>query len=246
MFSIFHNKKIIEEVDFSGLKTDMHSHLLPGIDDGSPDIETSIRLIKGLQNLGYTRFITTPHVLWDMYKNTPASIKAAQQIVHNALPDVKLKSAAEYFMDEYFDSLLANQETALLTIAQNTVLVEFSFVSPPIDLNEKIFDLQIKGYQPVLAHPERYQYFAQQQKKLNEFKDMGCLFQVNILSLTGYYGKPAADLAIWLVEKNMVDFLGTDLHHLRHLEALQHSGSIMKYVKSLLDTGKLQNPLLFP
>lgn len=246
MLSIF-KKKQVSSVDLSELCTDIHSHLLPGIDDGSADVETSLKLIRGLQDLGYRKFITTPHIMWDLYRNDADSIAQAYRLLEPGLSaghqPVPFHTAAEYFLDDHFDQLLEN-DVPLLTIKDNWVLVEFSFVNPPMNFKEKLFNLQIKGYQPVLAHPERYSYFASQKQVFDELRTAGCLFQVNILSLTGYYGKEALDLSKHLARKNWVSLLGTDLHHERHLHALQSGGHAMSAVKSLLDSGALLNPSL--
>jgi protein-tyrosine phosphatase len=247
MFSIF-NKKKKPRLDLSGLVADMHSHLLPGIDDGSPDIETSLELIAGLQDLGYRKFITTPHILWDMYKNDAATIGAAYEELQQAAQQqnnaaVPLKAAAEYFLDEHFDELL-QQNVPLLTIHQNWVLVEFSFVTTPLNFKDKLFNMQMRGYQPILAHPERYLYFMSDRKWYDELKDAGCYFQLNILSLAGYYGKASLQLAHYLIGKRYVNLLGTDCHHFRHLHTLRNAHNIMEPVMSLLDSGQLLNPSL--
>lgn len=247
MFSIF-NKKKRARLDLSGLVADMHSHLLPGIDDGSPDTETSLQLITGLQELGYRKFITTPHILWDMYKNDANTIGAAYQELQQASQQqnntaVPIKAAAEYFLDEHFDELLENN-VPLLTLHKNWVLVEFSFVTTPLNFKDKLFNMQMKGYQPVLAHPERYLYFMSDRKWYDELKDAGCLFQLNILSLTGYYGKASLQLAQYLIGKRYINLLGTDCHHFRHLNTLRNAHNIMEPVSSLLDSGQLLNPSL--
>jgi protein-tyrosine phosphatase len=247
MFSIFKKKYPSTPVDFSGIGTDMHSHLVPGIDDGSPDLTTSIALIKGLEELGYNKLITTPHIMGDMYKNTP-------DIINNGLNELTkelkakgsrmpVKAAAEYYLDDHFNGLL-DKEEPILTVQQKSVLVEFSFVYAPMNLKESLFNLQIKGYQIILAHPERYQYFSMNKKMYDEFKQMGCQFQLNILSLTGYYGKAPQELANYLIAKNYIDYVGTDLHHFKHLEALRNSYPIMPVIKNLLNSGHLINPLL--
>jgi tyrosine-protein phosphatase YwqE len=162
MFSIF-KKRTAAKNDFSGLHTDMHSHLLPGIDDGATDAGNSIALIKGLEDLGYGKFIATPHIFWDMYKNDPTTINAAHQSLKSEMQANGINSpiyaAAEYYMDEHFDSLLENK-VPLLPIKDNMVLVEFSFVSAPVNVKDQLFQLQINGYQPILAHPERYLYLG--------------------------------------------------------------------------------------
>ncbi len=246
MFSIFKKSKSVA-TDLSGLVTDMHSHLLPGIDDGSPDVETSDILIKGLLDLGYKKLITTPHVMSDLYPNTESTIDSSFKNLkqHSSVSRVSfpLQYAAEYFLDEHFDKLLKDGKE-LLCITNKVVLVEFSFVAPPGDYKSKIFELQIQGYQPVLAHPERYLYFAGNKLIFDELKTIGCRFAVNLLSFTGYYGKPAADLANYFIKKNYIDLVGTDLHHPRHLDSLRNAPQLESVVKGLLDKGNLMNPKL--
>ena len=230
------------------MATDMHSHLLPGIDDGSPDAHTSDVLIKGLMELGYKKLVTTPHIMADVYPNTPSTINSAYARLRNEthLSPINfpvLPGAAEYLLDDGFDQLLKHPEP-LLCISAQLVLVEFSFIAPPVDYKEKLFQLQLRGYQPVLAHPERYLYWAGNKKVFDQLKTEGCLFAVNLLSLAGHYGKPALELSQYLVKKNYIDFLGTDLHHERHLELLQKSHQLMPIINHLLDDGNLQNPTL--
>lgn len=245
MFSIF-KKKQKGSTDLSELVTDMHSHLLPGIDDGSPDTTISGELIAGLKDLGYARFVTTPHIMSDMYRNDRTTISAAHEqlrLSFNGSAPAPIRAAAEYYLDDHIDELL-RKDIPLLTIRDNWVLIEFSFITPPMDLKDKLFSLQIKGYQPILAHPERYTYLSSQKKMYDELKDAGCLFQLNLLSLTNYYGKPVHELANYLVKNNFIDLLGTDLHHHRHLEALRSSTHLTDHVKQLLDTGRLLNPTI--
>ena len=243
MFSIFKKKNSPHKFDLSGVKTDMHSHLLPGIDDGSADIDQSQILIDGLTDLGLKHLITTPHIMWDMYKNTNEIIQGKEKLLKESITGTPLRAAAEYYLDGYLDDLL-QQKSPLLTIQENKVLVEFSFVSMPMNWKDSIFNLQLNGYQPILAHPERYIYLAANKSLYDEFKSLGCLFQLNLLSLTGYYNKTAMDLAHYLVDKKYIDLLGTDLHHSRHLEALRNAGNTMPTISKLLDSGMLLNPSL--
>jgi protein-tyrosine phosphatase len=246
MFTIF-KKRAQQPPDLSGLITDMHSHLIPGIDDGATDPANSIELINGLMELGYQKFITTPHVLWDIFKNNKATINPAFESLKSALAEnninVPVKFAAEYFLDYHVDELIED-EIPLLTLKDNWVLVEFSFVSAPLDLKEKLFSLQMSGYQPVIAHPERYTYFGRTKEKYEELKEAGYFLQVNLLSLTGYYGKIPQEIGMMLVKNKFVDFLGTDLHHTRHLHALQTSSQLTDTIKLLQDSGTLLNPTL--
>lgn len=247
MFSIFSRKRHLPVINLSGIGTDMHSHLLSGIDDGSPDVDTSLQLLKGLQELGLQNFITTPHILWDLYKNTDATIEPARLQLQEALVSdgntARLSAAAEYMIDDYFSGLL-QQKAPLRCLKENYVLVEFSFINLPFDWKQVFFDMQIQGYQPVLAHPERYPYLFQKNSVLDEILDMGILLQVNLNSLTGYYGKAILQQAQVLVNRGMISFLGSDLHHDRHLAALRSSSTLMPLVHKLLDSGKLQNPSL--
>jgi tyrosine-protein phosphatase YwqE len=242
MFKLFSKPKS-SKADYSQLTVDMHSHLLPGIDDGSPDIETSLQLIRSMMELGYTKFITTPHIMWDMYKNTSEIILGKLEIVRAAAKaeglNVEINAAAEYFLDDYVAGLVKKNEP-LLTVSGNMVLVEFSLANPSMSLKDILFDMQMQGYQPVIAHPERYIYLEHNKEFYEELKDIGCLFQLNLLSLGGYYGKSVNELAQYLIKKGHYDLIGTDLHHARHLEAL-HNPAIATPLKKLIDSGKIRN-----
>ncbi|MDP4261679.1 MAG: CpsB/CapC family capsule biosynthesis tyrosine phosphatase [Bacteroidota bacterium] len=232
--------------DFSLLNADMHSHLLPGIDDGAEDMENSLELIKGMRELGYKKLITTPHVMWDMYKNSPEIIREklalVQGAVKNAGIDVEIKAAAEYFLDEHVEELLRNKEP-LLTIKDNMVLTEFSMAFPSMNIKDILFEMQMQGYQTIIAHPERYVYLERNKDFYTELKDTGCYFQLNLLSLSGHYGRSVVDLAHYLLKNGFYNIVGTDLHHLGHLEGLQRF-EMPPQLRKLLDEGQLLNPEL--
>ena len=221
MFNIFKRKPKLPDYSFLGV--DLHSHLLPGIDDGARSIGHSIALIEMLQKLGFHTLITTPHVMAEMYTNDIPTIKAKHQEVLAALKekeiDIELHAAAEYLMDEGFGAKADNRE--LLTLPGNRVLVEMSFFAPPPMLEDYLFRLQTRGYHPLLAHPERYLFLKGDQRKYRELKDRGCEFQLNLLSLGGYYGKPTRENAYELLNAGLIDFLATDLHHEGQAERLQ-------------------------
>ena len=237
MFSFFKKKSDPEIV--SGMlpvHTDIHSHILPGIDDGSPDIETSLMLVKGIYDMGIRRTVATPHVIGDLYRNTPETIQAAlsklQTAVQSAEINIEITAAAEYMLDDYFIKLL-RADTPLLTIHKNIILTEQSFATPTSNLNEISFELIGAGYKPIMAHPERYFYYHNNFEEYTHLKDMGFLLQVNLLSLTGYYGKPAAKAARYIFDNNLADLVGTDMHHDRHLKILQHRESHRLFNKYL-------------
>jgi tyrosine-protein phosphatase YwqE len=239
----FGKKKVTPSVDLSWLRADMHSHLIPGIDDGSPDMATSLELIRGLKNLGYKKLVTTPHILWEVYPNTTDTIKTGlanlQKAIESEGIEIELHAAAEYFIDEHFEDQLKNK-VPLLPISGNMVLVEFSMITAPMDLQQVLFEMQIQNYLPVIAHPERYIYLAQRKHFYDELKETGCLFQLNLLALTGYYGKPVQELADYLLKNNFYSFAGTDLHGARHLAALQKLSSSAQYAR-LKEGGYLKN-----
>jgi tyrosine-protein phosphatase YwqE len=205
---------------------DIHSHLVPGIDDGAKDLNDSLDLIRQMAAYGVRDIITTPHIMAGVYNNTPGIIlekgekllsKQSELYGHvTQLPNymVKLRFAAEYMLDEGFPKHL---EEGLLTLKDNRVLVEMSYLSPPINLHELLFEMQMKEYEPVIAHPERYGFYHGNFKQYEKLKNRGCLFQMNLLSLTKQYGKGVQQTALRLLESGMVDFVGTDTHHVGHL-----------------------------
>jgi tyrosine-protein phosphatase YwqE len=221
----------------------MHSHLLPGIDDGAEDIQHSLELIKGMRELGYKKLITTPHVLWDMYKNTHEIILDKLQLVREAVKnagiDVEINAAAEYFLDEHVEELLRNKEP-LLTVSGNMVLTEFSIAFPSMNIKALLFEMQMQGYQPIIAHPERYVYLERNKDFYTELKDIGCLFQLNLLSMGGHYGRSVTELANYLIKNDFYNLIGTDLHHQGHLESLQRFTTPLS-LKKLIDEGKVLN-----
>lgn len=224
------------------LHTDMHSHILPGIDDGAKDVETSIALIKGLQSLGYKRFVATPHIISDLHPNTKETIDAAFTQLRQALLadqlEVEIDYAAEYMMDEMFEGLM--EKGPLLKLADDYVLVETMFMAEPPNLSTVLFDMQTAGYKPVVAHPERYHFVFNKPAKAERMKDRGALLQINALSLTGYYGKHEKHTAIQLLEAGLVDFIGTDIHHERHLKVLTNF-VIDRKVADLLEKTAFKN-----
>ncbi len=238
----FKNKK--EKLpDLSWVSTDIHSHLIPGIDDGSQDMETSLKMVRGLADLGYKKFITTPHILWEVYPNTPEIINNGLIPLNNKVKEenlqVEVHAAAEYFLDEHFVQLITSG-SQLLTISDGMVLIEFSMLTAPLDLQEQLFELQMRNYNPIIAHPERYSYMNRKREFFDNLKDAGYLFQLNLMSLTGYYGPVVQELAEYLIKKDYYNFVGTDLHSLKHLAQLQKLAT-SDYLKRLKDSGNIKN-----
>ncbi|PWJ99124.1 tyrosine-protein phosphatase YwqE [Flavobacterium araucananum] len=201
---------------------DIHSHLLPGIDDGAKTITETTKLIKAFQEIGIYEFVTTPHISHYIWNNSPQSIIAKQaettQLLDNDILKIPFRVAAEYFMDDWFQAHFKSEK--LLTLKDNYVLVEMSYMNPPVQLYTLLFDLQVAGYIPVLAHPERYLFYHKNFDEYEKLKKAGCLFQLNLLSLVGYYGERITKVADLLLKKGMYDFVGTDVHHKKHIDAL--------------------------
>jgi protein-tyrosine phosphatase len=236
-------KKNTDEHKLRWLNADIHSHLLPGIDDGAPDLETSLELIRGLADLGYKKIITTPHVLWEMYPNTSDIIAEKTQEVRQAIAaeriDVEFSAAAEYYIDDHFATEVSMKKP-LLTIKDKLLLVEFSMVMMPLDLKEVLFELQMQGYDILIAHPERYIYLKTNKAFYEELKDHGCQFQLNLLSIAGYYGRSVQELAEYLLKKEYYSYAGTDLHNGKHLELLKRAASTSTFAR-LAESGHFLN-----
>lgn len=223
MFSFFKKKNNLDPVDLSRLGIDVHSHLIPGVDDGAQNVTESIAMLAKFQELGYNRIITTPHVYADIYPNTTKSITDGYKYLLEELDktnlDIEVEVAAEYFHDETFLEKIENDD--ILTWAGNHVLFEFSFTNAPINIDTLIFSLQTKDYKPVLAHFERYLYYHGSVEKAEELRNNGVLIQVNLNSLTGHYGPHIKKQAELLIDKGLVDLAGTDCHRIEHLQLLQ-------------------------
>ena len=237
--NFFRSKKITPLYrGFSWLAQDIHSHILPGIDDGSPDIETSLQLLQSLSDAGINKFICTPHVIGDMYRNTPQTINDALEKLKKALHQngmsMEISAAAEYMMDDHFLELLRNKQP-LMKLRKNYILTELSYSTAPEKLEKISFEININNYQPLMAHPERYPYYHNNYDAYYRMKELGFLLQVNLLSLTGYYGKNVAKAAKFILENKLADFVGTDLHHFNHLNVLTDTKSIEIFEKYLGD-----------
>ncbi len=245
MFGWFskNKNKNLDPLDFSALRTDIHSHLIPGVDDGSPDIETTILIIKELQNLGYKKIITSPHVMSDFYKNSSEIILKGLDDVRTELKNqninIEIDAVAEYYIDYDFEQKIGKEK--FLTFGDNYILVELSFIEASKNFFEIIFKLQLEGYKVVLAHPERYNYFDM--KDYINLVDRGVFLQVNLLSLIGYYSPIIKRKTEDLIAANMISFLGSDCHNIKHAE-LYKKCQTKKAWHDLYNSGKLLNSSL--
>lgn len=221
MFSFFKKKKHFEKAPC--LKVDLHSHMIPGIDDGAQTMEESLALLRALQEIGYEKVITTPHIMVDVYRNNREIIMnglaSLQKAAENDGITLEIDAASEYYLDDGFLDLL--EEGNMLTFASDHLLFETSYVAKPMQLEEMIFEIGSAGYKPVMAHPERYRYVKDPEQEYGRLKELGVLFQVNLNSFGGHYGQAAYEKAQYLNRHGMIDLLGSDTHHLKHVETLK-------------------------
>jgi tyrosine-protein phosphatase YwqE len=211
--------------ELSKLKVDIHSHLIPAIDDGSQSLDQTIAMLQKFEELGYSKVITTPHIMSDTYPNSKETILPGLDLIRNEIAKLGLKieidAAAEYYFDETFMQKISNRD--LLTFGDNYVLVEFAFHSPPHFVDEMFFELQSRGYRPVVAHFERYMYYIGKIEKAIEWRQKGINIQINLNSLTGHYGPDIRKQAEKLIDDSEFDFVGTDCHRIEHLMLLEKS-----------------------
>jgi len=210
------------------LSIDIHSHILPAIDDGSKSLEESIVMLRAMQEVGYSKVITTPHVMVDVYRNTPKIVRKKlvllQEEARTRGLDIEIEAAAEYYLDDGFLGHLNSGD--VLSFGDGYLLFETSYMDRPINMEDMIFEIQSAGFKPVLAHPERYRYINDLGGEYSRLKELGVLFQLNLNSLIGGYGKNAKQKAEFLVKQGLISFLGSDAHGLRHIEGVKQAKSI--------------------
>jgi tyrosine-protein phosphatase YwqE len=244
--NLFKKKEEVSSLtDLSSLAIDLHSHLIPGIDDGAKNMDDSLFLIKGLYELGFKKIITSPHIMSGGYDNTPEIILSGRDKVRAALKEnnipVEFDAWAEYYLDETIMKKI--EEKSLLTMGNNYVLVELSYLIKSNSSTTYFYELIRNGYKVILAHPERYPYYYEDSlDQYSSLKDQGIYFQMNIASLTGTYGKGAKSMAEKMIDNNMIDFISTDLHNERHLGYIQNSVKL-PYIEKIINYDKLMNKI---
>lgn len=244
LFNNLFGKKqpVLPPADLAVLGTDVHSHFIPGIDDGAQTLEQSIELLSAMRELGYRKVVTTPHSMADGYRNTPEIIlggleKLKAEVARVGL-DIQVEAAAEYYLDHELEKKVT--ERRVLTFGNNLLLFELPFISEPAILASVVFQMQTMGYRPVLAHPERYGFWYNDFKRYEQLKDRGVLFQLNTVALAGAYGPQAKQIAERLIDAGCYELLGSDCHHAGHIEAIKHALT-RPHLHKLLGSGKLLN-----
>ena len=238
IFNLFKSKPTLKELIPKGF-VDIHSHILPGIDDGAKNIEESLSLIKEMKKMGFSKIIGTPHSLPGLYDNTTESIKRSFEILEKELlEEIIIEHASEYMLENSLINKVRKKD--ILCISENYILVEMSYLAEPINLFEIIYEINVNGYIPVLAHPERYLFLYNDIEKYIKLKKVGCLFQANLLSLTNYYGVNVRKLIDKLLKRNLIDCFGSDIHSHRHIKGFDKKVDIkdIKQIQKLFDKNK--------
>lgn len=237
-------KKKLDPFELSDLKVDIHSHLIPGIDDGSRTMDESIAMLAKFESLGYQKVITTPHIMSEVYPNNSERIlEGLEDVRENAQKlglKISIEAAAEYYFDETLEFRV--KEKNFMTFGENYVLVEFAFHNAPMFEERLFFEMQMAGYKPVLAHFERYMYYLGSTDKAADYKEKGVCIQMNLNSLTGHYGQEVKKQAERLIDSSLIDFVGTDCHRMDHLMLLENNLS-NPYIHKLKEL-PLRNRLL--
>lgn len=240
MFNFFSRKSEPQPLFFA---TDIHCHVLPGIDDGAPDVDTAVSLVEQMQQWGLKRIIPSPHVTYSTFENTQATTDEAMARLQSALDakgnGLQLTHSAENRVDDLFERNL--EAGTLMTLPGNRLLIENSFIQEPLNLDQVIFDVQAKGYSPILVHPERYSYYYDHKERYEALHHAGAAFQVNVLSLAGHYGKDEKRIAEWLIQRGLVDYLGTDLHRQSHVDSINAYLASKDYLRHRDALPNLQN-----
>lgn len=244
-FQLFKPTKKLAPIDFRLLGTDMHSHLIPSIDDGSQSMDETIAMLAKFESLGYKKVITTPHVYGDVYKNTPeiilGGLKNVRETAKSLGLTIEVEAAAEYYCDEYFMEVIKKGE--LLPISEKYVLMEFPFLSEINNWKEFVFSVQSAGFFPIIAHFERYVYWHGSVEKAKELRDLGAKIQLNINSLTGHYGPDVKKQGERLIDNQLLDFIATDCHRIQHL-MLMEAHATLPYLHKAIETNELLNGTL--
>lgn len=230
VFDSIWGRKLLEDSGVLKGSADYHSHILCGVDDGVMTLEESLAVLDYEASLGVTDVWCTPHVMEEISNDTTFLMVKFAELKEVYMGPVKLHLAAEYMLDTLFGHRLHDRD--LLVIDDDRVLVETSCVSPPLDLSDRLYELQSAGYTPLLAHPERYRYLTKEDYVC--LSQMNVNFQLNLPSLLGAYGQSAKNKAEWLLENGYYICAGSDCHKLDAISNLYGKIPLSrKYLKCL-------------
>ena len=227
-------------VDYLKDFVDIHNHILPGIDDGANTVEESLELIRSFEGIGINKFIATPHIMFNYYDNDRESITASLEnlkaaLLEHQMKDVSIEAAAEHMIDNNYEMLL--DEDGEMPMRKEFMLLEMSYLQPSINFDDAIIKTAQKGYFPVLAHPERYVFLQGRMNKYRRYKEQGIMFQLNLLSLGDYYSPETSSATRKLLDADLYDFVGTDVHNIIQFKAIKElvlNKKMLKKVQPLI------------
>lgn len=214
--------------------TDRHSHILPGVDDGIQSVKDSLAILTMYEQMGVKKVWLTPHIMEDC-PNTPEKLKVRFEELESAYQGkIELSLSAENMMDELFVKRLEQGILMPYGDNQNELLIETSYVQPPMGMEGILRDIRKAGYTPVLAHPERYLYMDAE--KYENIKEMGVKFQLNVTSLIGAYGKQVKERAEYLLNEGYYNYSGSDAHSYHAIQRAFEHKSLKKDTISVIRT----------
>ena len=237
MFSFFNTKKKLINTGIFKSATDWHSHILPDVDDGIQTLEDSLDVLAYYEKIGIREVWLTPHIMEDMPNTIEELRERYQELLKAYHGTVKLNLAAENMMDNLFSERLETNELLPIGPKGDHLLVETSYYQPPIDLHGTLERIKEKGYQPILAHPERYRYMSD--SDYDYLYSRGIKLQMNIVSLAGGYGKSAQEKAQMMLSKGYYSFWGSDLHVLENFQESINTKALKKEIVEILP--RIQN-----
>lgn len=220
---LFSNKESVKDSGLLDGFCDCHCHLLPCVDDGIGKLEETRLILKKWESLGVKEVWMTPHIMED-YPNKPASLKELfAQVCADLSVSMQLHLAAEHMLDGLFVRRLQDNDMLPCRVNGNSncLLVETSYYIPPMNMEQVIDHIKAKGYTPLLAHPERYQYMSSADYR--RWKQKGVLLQLNVPSLVGAYGREEQHKAEDLLCQGMYDCCGSDTHGIEQVEIFLNS-----------------------
>ncbi len=226
------NKVLVRECGILDGFCDCHCHLLPGVDDGVQEMGETIEILEEWEDAGVKEVWLTPHIMEDV-PNMPEDLKSRYEtMIARYQGRVKLHLAAEHMMDGPFLPRLEKGDIMPFGTEQSHLLVETSYYTPPMNMDAIIDQVKAKGFVPILAHPERYQYMRKEDYRY--WKEKGVLLQLNLASLVGAYGPEAMGKGEWLLKENMYDYCGSDTHSIEQVSLFLDSMISKKIAKKVL------------
>lgn len=228
MLSIFERKPKLIPFNRLAYSRDCHTHLLPQVDDGQFSMEECQAQLARMESIGVREVCFTSHVIFGVHPNETELLKERFKEVKMAYKGkMHLHLAAEYMVDELFMERISKKD--LLPMPDDCILMDMSYVAEAEWINHAIFEVRLLGLTPILAHPERYLYLADNLHKFEKYSIAGAKFQLNLLSLSGVYGKTSMTIMDYLFQNAMYSYVGTDLHTLTQWERIRTSQVPYKY-----------------